>query len=61
MKKQTKNSQIPGGLAHSREIFRVDAAFMAVHFPAVVVWGRNPTNEVLAPKQPNHAHFWESK
>ena len=30
------------GPAHGPEIFRVDAAFVAAHFPSRVVWGPNP-------------------
>ena len=40
-----------GGLAHGHEIFRVDAAFIAAHFPFWVVWGPYPMNRVTAPKR----------
>ena len=33
----------PRGLAHGPEIFRVDATFMAAHFPPRLVLGPNPT------------------
>ena len=43
----------PGGCrAHGPEIFKVDAAFVAAHFPSRVVWGPNPTNGVISPKLP---------
>ena len=49
------------GLAHGREIFMVDAVFVATHFPARVVWGPNPTNELFPRNAQNHAHFSKSK
>ena len=45
-----KSNFLLGRLANGNEIFRVDAAFMAAHFR--VVWGPNPTNEVISPKRP---------
>ena len=45
------------GLAHSREIFRVDA-YVAAHFPPRVVWGPNPRTELFSW---SHAHFSKSK
>jgi hypothetical protein len=37
-KTSPKSNFLPGGLAHGHEIFRVDAAYMAAHFPSRVVW-----------------------
>jgi len=58
-KKKTsrKLNFLRGGLAHGHEIFRVDAAHMAAHFPSRVVWGPYPTNGDIAPFRPSHAHF----
>ena len=57
-KTSEKSNFLVGGLAHGREIFRVDAAFVAAHFPPRVVWGPNPTNGDISPKRRrNHAHF----
>ena len=49
-KNSRKSNFLPGGLAHGPEIFRVDAAFVAAHFPSRIVWGPNPTNGVISPK-----------
>ena len=54
-----KSKFLPGGLAHGPEIFRVDAPYMAAHFPSRVVWGRNSTDGATAPKRPSHAHVSE--
>jgi hypothetical protein len=40
---------LPRDLAHGPEVFGVDAAFMAAHFPSMVVWGPN-TTELFPPK-----------
>ena len=47
-----KSNFLLGGLAHGPEIFRVDAAFVAAHFPLRVVGGSNPTNGVISTKRP---------
>ena len=39
----------PRGLAHRREIFTIDAAFVAAYFPSRVVWGPNPMNGDISP------------
>ena len=36
-KTSRKSNFLPEGLAHDPEIFRVDAAFVAAHFPSRVV------------------------
>jgi len=58
-KKLGKSNFIVGGLAHDREIFRVDAAFVAAHFPPRLVWGPNPTNGVISPKRPKPRPLFE--
>ena len=50
-KKLRELNFLPAGLAHGHEIFRVDAAFVAAHFPSRVVWDLNPTNWVIAPER----------
>ena len=47
-----KSNFLLGGLAHGREIFSYEAAFVAAHFPPRVVWRPNPTNGVISPKRP---------
>ena len=42
-----KSNFLVGGLAHGREIFRVDTAFVAAHFPSRIVWGPNPITELF--------------
>ena len=49
-KNSRKSIFLPGVLAHGSEIFRVDAAFVAAHFPPRVVCGPNPTNGDISPK-----------
>ena len=58
-KTSRKSNFLPGGLAHGPEIFRVDAAFVAAHFPPRVVWGPNPTNGVISPKRPKPRPLFE--
>ena len=62
-KKKTKTSEksnfLVGGLAHGHEIFRVDAAFVAAHFPPRVLWGPNPTNGDISPKRPKPRPLFE--
>ena len=58
--RQNRNfSQGAWPTAHGPEIFRVDAPYVAAHFPSRVVWGRNSTDGDMAPKRPSHAHFSE--
>ena len=58
-KTSRKSNFLLGGLAHGPEIFRVDAAFVAAHFPSRFVWGPNPTNEDIWPKRPKPRPLFE--
>ena len=58
-KKTQKSNFLLGGLAQGPEIFRVDAAFVAAHFPPRVVWGPNPTNWDISPKRPKPRPLFE--
>ena len=58
-KTSEKSNFLVGGMAHGPEIFRVDAAFVAAHFPPGVVWGPNPTNEDILPKRPKPRPLFE--